>query len=100
MIGGAAAACFAVLVVIQEPLPKQAAPAGVASLVQEKQYVEMSLGEPTEAELEEPDASVDALSAPVPSIVALAPRASAVAAMAQKSDGLPEAKKRHDAPAV
>jgi Ca-activated chloride channel family protein len=99
VIGGAAAACFTFLVVLQEPLPKQAAPAPVASLAQEKQYVEMSLNAPKEAE-EEVEASADALSLPAPSAVALAPRASAVAAMPQKSDVRGLAKKRQAAPAV
>ncbi|MBP8963332.1 MAG: hypothetical protein KBG39_10345, partial [Opitutaceae bacterium] len=69
VIGGAAAACFTFLVVLQEPSAKQEARAPMASLVQDKQYVEMSLNAPKEAE-EEADASVDAVSAPVPSIVA------------------------------
>jgi Ca-activated chloride channel homolog len=92
VIGGAAAACFTFLVVLQEPSAKQEARAPMASLVQEKQYVEMSLNAPKEAE-EEVEASADEISLP-------APRASAVAAMPQKSDVRGLAKKRQAAPAV
>ena len=92
VIGGAAAACFTFLVVLQEPSAKQEARAPMASLVQDKQYVEMSLNAPKEAE-EEVEASADAISLP-------APRASAVAAMPQKSDVRGLAKKRQAAPAV
>lgn len=99
VIGGAAAACFTFLVVLQEPSAKQEARAPMASLVQDKQYVEMSLNAPKEAEAEV-EASADEISLPAPSVVALAPRASAVAAMPQKSDVGGLAKKRQAAPAV
>ena len=53
--GGAAAACFTFLVVLQEPSAKQEARAPMASLVQEKQYVEMSLNAPKSADTAMPD---------------------------------------------
>ncbi len=100
VIGGAAAACFTFLVVLQEPLPKQAAPAPVASLAQEKQYVEMSLGAPKEAAEEDVEASADALSMPAMGAVAPAPRAAGGMAMPQKSDVARMELKRRAAPSA
>ena len=100
VIGGAAAACFTFLVVLQEPLDKQEARAPMASLVQDKQYVEMSLGAPKEAAEEDVEASADALSMPAMGAVAPAPRAAGGMAMPQKSDVARMELKRRAAPAV